>query len=92
MIHIGISPLDEEICWIMPAWLLELLLPHPTFLAGGILLEAKWPEGNVFVLTATSVSCPELPPATGSTMHTIPAQKGLPSWGHLILVRGLSQL
>lgn len=44
-------------------------------IAGGILLEEKWLEGNRFVLTATSVSCPELPPATGSTMHTIPHRR-----------------
>lgn len=76
MIHTGTTPLDEEIWCIMPVWLLGLLLPHPTLLVGGIFLAAQWPEGNMFVLTATSVSSPELPPATDSTMHTIPPQKG----------------
>lgn len=76
----------------MPVWLLELLLPHPALLVGGILLEAKWPQGNTFVLTATSVSCPELPPAMGSTTHTIPPQKGHLSWAHPVPMRGLSQL
>lgn len=92
MIHTGVTPLDEEVWWITPAWLLELLLPHPTLLVAGILLEAQWPEGNTFVPTATSVCCPEPPAAMGSTVHTTPPRKGNLSWGHPVPKRGLPQL
>lgn len=91
VIHTGTTPLDGEIWWLMPVWLLELLLPHPTLLVGGILLEAKWPGGSVCPHCHLGV-LPRAPSSLGSNMHTMPPQKGHLSWGHPVPMRGLSRL
>lgn len=77
-----VRSLAEGLWWILPTWLWELLLSHPTRLVGGSLPTAKLPQGNTLVPAGTSASCPELPPATGSTTHTVPPWRGHLSWGH----------
>jgi len=56
--------------------------PSPTPLVAGSLPAAKPPQGNMLVPAGTSVSCPELPPATGSTAHSVPPRRRHLSWGH----------